>query len=347
MKKLALYLMALTLIILPGCGESQSQKPAAGGDQPQAAPSAGEQVKKFQIGHILSNNPDDPYQVLCDNFAKNVAEMSGGKIQIEVIPNAQLGGERDMQEGMQLGTIDMAMITNVNVGSFIPEFLAFDMPFIFPSKQKAHEVLDGPVGRAMLDRFERIGIKGLAWGEGGFRHMINRKKTIVSPADVKGLKFRSLENPLYIDTYRAIGTNPTPMAWTETFTGMQQGTIDGLDIPISVIYANRFNEVADYLSLTNHFYSPLMLTMSLKVWNSFSPEEQDILMKAAIKAGADERSFVTEMEEKFLTEMAEKGLEITRDVDFPAFQEAVQPVYDQYREKIGAQVLDEVIAATK
>lgn len=343
MKKLTLGLLVLLMLTLGGCGDGG--KPAASTDQ--VAPSAGGAAKTFQIGHILSNNPEDPYQVLCDNFAKNVEEMSQGAIKIEVIPNAQLGGERDMQEGMQLGTIDMALLTNVNIGSFLPEFLAFDLPFVFSSNAKAHEVLDGPVGRAMLDRFERIGIKGLAWGEGGFRHMINRKKAVHGPEDVKGLKFRSLENQLYIDTYQVLGTNPTPMAWTETFTGMQQGTIDGLDIPISVIYANRFYEVADYMSLTNHFYSPLMLTVSLNVWNKLSPEEQDILMKAAVKAGVDERAFVAEMEKIFLKEMVEKGLEITTDVDYDAFQAAVQPVYEKYRQKIGSQVLQEVLDAAK
>jgi tripartite ATP-independent transporter DctP family solute receptor len=303
--------------------------------------------KTLQIGHILSSNEDDPYQVLCVNFAKNVDEMSGGTIKIEVIPNAQLGGERDMIEGMQLGTIDLAMLTNVNVGSFLPEFLAFDLPFIFPSAEKAHSVLDGSVGRAMLDRFERIGIKGLAWGEGGFRQMINKKRAIREPEDVKGLKFRSLENPLYIDTYRAIGTNPTPMAWTETFTGMQQGTIDGLDIPISVIYSNRFYEVADNMSLTNHFYSPLMLTVSMNIWNAFTPKEQDILMNAAIKAGKDERKFVSDMEQNFLSDMSKKGLKITTDVDYSAFQKAVAPVYENYRKKIGPDVLDSVLAAAQ
>ena len=250
MKKIAIGLILVMLIVaLGGCGQqSPKQEPAK-----QAGP------KVFQLGHILSNSPEDPYQVLCVNFANNVKEMSKGAITIEVIPNAQLGGERDMVEGMQLGTIEMALLTNVNVGSFRPKFLVFDLPFIFPSTSTAYKVLDGPIGRKVLDSFDEIGIKALAWGEGGFRHMINKVRPIKTTSDVKGLKMRSLENPLYIDTYKALGTNPTPMAWTETFTGMQQGTIDGLDIPISVIYSNRFYEVAKHFSLTNHFYSPLML----------------------------------------------------------------------------------------
>lgn len=303
-------------------------------------------IKKFRIGHILSDSQDDPYQVLCMLFAQNVADMSGGKIQIEVAANAQMGSEQAMQEGMRAGTVDMAMLTNVNVGGFIPQFFAFDLPFMFPSKEKAYEVLDGPVGQAMLARFEPMGIKALAWGEGGFRHMINKARAISSPSDVLGLKFRSLENDLYIDTYRSLGTEPIPLTWTDTMPALQAGAIDGLDIPVSVIYANKFNEAAPYLTLTNHFYSPLILTVSMKVWNSLSPEEQAVLTSSALKAGADERAFVTTMEEQFLEEMASRGLTITRDIDFSAFQEAVSPVYDMYREKIGSQVLDEIFAAT-
>jgi tripartite ATP-independent transporter DctP family solute receptor len=248
---------------------------------------------------------------------------------------------------MQLGTIQMAMLTNVNVGSFRPQFLVFDLPFIFPNTQTAYKVLDGASGRKVLDSLEGIGIKGLAWGEGGFRHMINKVRPIKTPEDVKGLKFRSLENQLYIDTYKTIGTNPTPMAWTETFTGMQQGTIDGLDIPISVIYSNRFYEVSKYLSITNHFYSPLMISVSMKVWNTLKPEEQKILMEAAKKAGDDERKFVQDKEKKFLEEMAAKGMEINKDVDYAAFQKTVQPLYEKYKEKIGGDLLNEVLKAVK
>jgi len=336
MKKIALLLiLILVMVTATGyCAQADTKNATSG-------------HKMFQLGHILSNNPEDPYQVFCVNFANNVKEMTKGAIIIEVIPNAQLGGERDMIEGMQLGTIQMAMLTNVNVGSFRPQFLAFDLPFIFPNADTAHKVLDGAPGRKVLDSLEGIGIKGLAWGEGGFRHMINKIRPIKTPDDVKGLKFRSLENPLYIDTYKSIGTNPTPMAWTETFTGMQQGTIDGLDIPISVIYANRFYEVAKYLSLTSHFYSPLMITVSMKIWKTLTPEEQKLLMEAAKKAGNDERKFVRSKEQKQIEEMAAKGMKINKDVDYAAFKKLVQPLYEKYKVKIGADTLNEVIQAAK
>lgn len=339
MKKVSLVLLLVITSLFIGCSPTTFK-------QPEEEINTTE-TKTFQIGHITSNNEDDPYQVLCVNFADNVKEMSNGTITIEVIPNAQLGGERDMIEGMQLGTIEMALLTNVNVGSFEPKFLAFDLPFIFSSSEKAHEVLDGPVGREALDSLEDLNVVGLAWGEGGFRHMINDTRPINIPSDVKGMKFRSLENPLYIDTYKAIGTNPTPMAWTETFTGMQQGTIDGLDIPISVIYANRFFEVADYLSLTNHFYSPLMLTVNKNIWDTLTPDEQNILINAAKKAGVDERQFVRDSEQKMIDEMKAAGMTINSDVDYEAFKAIVQPVYENYKDKIGEDFYNKVMQATE
>lgn len=304
-------------------------------------------TKTFQLGHILSANDDDPYQVFALNFAKNVEKMSNGKMEIEVIPNAQLGGERDMMEGMQIGTIEMCVQTNVNSGSFSPKFLAFDLPFIFNSSEQAYKILDGPLGRDVLDSLEPLGIKGLAWGEGGFRHMINKVTAIRKPEDIKGLKFRSLENPLYVDTYKALGTNPTPMAWTETFTAMQQGTIDGLDIPINVIKANRFYEVATYLSLTGHFYSPLYIAMSKSIWDNLTADEQNILMEAARKAGNDERKFVQNNESKAIEEMQKQGLKVNKDVDFAAFQEALTSVYEKYEEKIGPEFLEKLMKALK
>jgi len=304
------------------------------------------QPKVFQIGQICSGNPTDPYQVICANFSKNVEEMSNGSIKIDVISDAQLGGEREMIEGMQMGTIDFALLTNVNIGSFLPEWMLFDLPFIFSSNEQAYEVLDGPIGTEILNSLEKLNIKGLAWGEGGFRHMINKIRPIKEPADIKGLKFRSLENPLFIDTYKALESNPTPMAWAETFTGMQQGTIDGLDIPIAVIYANHFYEVADYLSLTGHFYNALILTVSKTVWEKFRPEEQDILLKAAKKAGDDERQFVKSKENEFIEEMQAKGLKVN-NVNVEAFREMVSPVYNKYKEKIGPNLVDELFKVVK
>ncbi len=281
------------------------------------------------------------------NFAKNVKEMSKGTIIIDVFPDAQLGYERDMIEGMQLGTIDMAILTNVNVGPFVPEFMAFDLPFVFKDRATAYKVLDGPIGQKLFGLLEqKRGIIGLAWGEGGYRHMLNNVKPVRVPADVQGVKYRSLENPLYIATYKAIGSNPTPMAWSECFTGIQQKTIDGLDLPIASIYTFKYHEITKYLSLTGHFYSPLIISVSKPVWGKLTPEEQAIMKQAAKKAGDDERKFLAEIEEKFMKEIEKGGMKINKDVDISAFQKAVAPVYETYRSKIGGELIDSILKET-
>ncbi len=178
MKKIGILLICLIMaVMMAGCGKTETKK--------EAGP------KKFQIGHVLSANAEDPYQVLALNFADNVKEMSGGKIDISVVPGAQLGGERDMIEGMQLGTIHMAIVGNISISAFNPQNSVFDLPFIFTSAEKAHKVLDGPAGTKTLNSLDKLGIKGLAWGEGGFRHMINKVRPIVNPADIKGLNLES------------------------------------------------------------------------------------------------------------------------------------------------------------
>lgn len=296
----------------------------------------------WQLGHILTGADNDNYHVFCTYFANNVKEMSGGKMQVEVLPNAQLGGERDMVEGMQLGTIDFAMLTNVNVSVFSPILYTNDLPFIYPDLKTAREVLDGELGREMLVSLEKLGIKGLAWGEGGFRQIITSKKEIRTPADLQGQKMRSLENQLYISTYSALGTNPTPMAWTETFTGLQQGTIDGLDIPIGVIYSNGFYQIAPYISRVNLYYSPLFIAVSLNIWDSLNAQEQEVLMNAAIKAGQDERAFNEEMDDEFVEDMISKGVTVIDDIDREGFQNAVTSVHDAYADQIGKEFLDKV-----
>lgn len=334
-----LLLVLVMILAVVGCGnDGGTGKPEIGGEEIAE--------HHWQLGHILTGAPDDNYQVFCTYFADNVKEMSDGKMTIEVVPNAQLGGERDMVEGMQIGTIDMAMLTNVNMGTFVPKLLANDLPFIYSDQKMAWEILDGDLGREMLDALEDVGIKGLAWGEGGFRHLITSKKVVSTPADIKGLKIRSLENDLYIKTYQALGTNPTPMAWTETFTAVQQGTIDGLDIPIGVIYSNGFYKIAPDISMTGHFYSPLFMAVSLNVWEGLNEKEQEVLMQAAVKAGQDERQFNVEMEETFMDEMIAEGTNINKDVDFAAFQEALIPLYDEYGERIGKDFLDRLLKAT-
>lgn len=352
MKKLLVAIMSFVMLLAQaGCGgggETSTSTPAAGGStaapSESTATSPGGTQQVLQVGFTTSPNDDDPYNVFAMEFKKLVEERSGGAIRIDVMPSGQLGQEREMFEGMQLGTVDMAVMTNAYASNFVPAAGVFDLPFIFSSNQIAAQVLDGSVGQAVLGEFDSFGVHALAWGEGGFRHLVATSKAVRVPADFKGLKIRCMETKTYLETYGALGANAVPMAWSETITGLQQKTIDGLDIPISVIYSNGFPEFADYLSMTGHFYSPLIMCISSQVWDGLSAENQEILHAASVDAGNACRAHNAEVEGKLLQEMEGQGMNIIKDVDIPAFQETLADFYAAQKSNIGGTYVDDLLA---
>lgn len=247
-----------------------------------------------------------------------------------------------MFTGMQIGTTDMAIMTNAYISGYIPQAGLFDLPFIFKDGKEAAQVLDGKLGDEILKGYEEYGIKGLAYGEGGFRHLVTLKSEVRKPEDFKGLKIRCMETDTYIATYQELGTNAVPMAWSETITGLQQGTIDGLDIPVSVIYTNGFADIAKDLNMTGHFYSPLILCISKNVYDELEVEEQRILKEAAIEAGEATRISNKKTEPKMLDEMKRKGMKVIKDVDKESFQKSFEDFYDKRAEEIGKEYLDEL-----
>ena len=252
-----------------------------------------------------------------------------------------------MFTGMQIGTTDMAVMTNAYVSGYIPAAGLFDLPFIFKNNEEAARILDGQLGTEVLNEYEKFGIKALAYGEGGFRHLVTLKNQVRKPEDFKGLKIRCMETESYIATYAALGTNAVPMAWSETITGLQQGTIDGLDIPISVIYANGFSDIAKDLNLTGHFYSPLIICMSKKVFDSFDENDKKILIESAKEAGQICRDFNKNSESKMLEEMKAQGMEIIDDVDIQAFQNILKDFYSKRAENIGKDYVEKLMKEIK
>ena len=276
-----------------------------------------------------------------------IEEKTNGRIKIEVKGGGQLGQEGEMFTGMQIGTTDMAVMTNAYVSGYIPAAGLFDLPFIFKNNEEAARILDGQLGTEVLNEYEKFGIKALAYGEGGFRHLVTLKNQVRKPEDFKGLKIRCMETESYIATYAALGTNAVPMAWSETITGLQQGTIDGLDIPISVIYANGFSDIAKDLNLTGHFYSPLIICMSKKVFDSFDENDKKILIESAKEAGQICRDFNKNSESKMLEEMKAQGMEIIDDVDIPAFQNILKDFYSKRSKNIGGNYVEELMKEIK
>ena len=336
MKSVKMLLTSCLLIAamaLSGCGGAEKK--------PEAKPAAGPQTIK--LAHVV--NEKDGFHIAALKFKELVEARTKGAVKVEVFPNASLGDERTLIEGMQIGTIAMGVITNGPVANFLPEIAAFEMPFMFASPEEAYKVLDGPVGQKVLAKLDAINLKGLAYAERGFRNLTNSKKVVKTPADMAGLKIRVMENPVYIDTFKTLGTNAVPMAWTEALTALQQGTIDGQENPVNVIYSFKLNETQKYLTMTKHSYAPALFLMSKKVFGSFNKETQDILVKAAQEAAVHERKWNAEQMTEQLKTLKEKGMQIT-DPDTAAFQAAVKPVYDKYGPKFGT-LLEDINKAKK
>ena len=189
-----------------------------------------------------------------DTFAKEVEKRTAGRYKIQPFYSGSLGGERESIEAVQLGTQALAFSSSGPVPNFVPETKILDIPFLFRDKAHARAVLDGPIGQEMLAKFDSKGFKALAWGENGMRHMTNSKRSINGPEDLKGLKMRTMENPVHVAAYKGLGIVTTPMAFPEVFTALQQGTVDGQENPLSVIMASKFDQVQKYLTLTGHVY---------------------------------------------------------------------------------------------
>jgi len=288
---------------------------------------------ELRLAHVV--NEQDGFHIAAEKFKTLVEERTDGTVSVALYPNAQLGDERTLLESMQIGTVDMGVITNGPVANFVEEIAVFELPFLFPSREAAYEVLDGPVGQDLLDELERVNLKGLAYAERGFRNLTNSRGPVTEPSDLDGLKLRVMENPVYVDTFRELGANAVPMAWTEALTAMQQGTIDGQENPVNVIHSFELHETQTYMTLSRHTYAPAIFVMGMPVWSELPEPVQGVIETAAQEAAEHERQVNAEMQAEQLADLKASGMEVVEDADLEAFREAVDPVYDQYSDRFG------------
>ena len=235
-----------------------------------AAPAIAQETMKMNIS--ISQNSH--YGVAVDTFAREVEKRTSGRYKVQNFYSGALGAERESIEAVQLGTLDLTMTSTGPVPNFVPEIAILDIPFLFRDYGHARATLDGPIGQDLLAKFPAKGIVALAWGENGFRQMTNNKRPVNVPDDLKGLKMRTMENPVHIQAYKAFGIIPTPMAFTELFTALQQGTVDGQENPLSVISAAKFDQVQKYMSLTGHVYSPALILMNKGKWDKLAAADK-------------------------------------------------------------------------
>lgn len=320
LSRLALSIVAAALAVLP------------------ALPAAAQQTLKMNIS--LAQNSS--YGVAIDTFAKEVEKRTNGRYKVQNFYAGALGAERESIEGVQLGTLDLTLTSTGPVPNFVPEIAILDIPFLFRDYQHARNVLDGPIGAEMLVKFEPKGIHALAWGENGFRHMTNNKRSVNAPDDLKGLKMRTMENPIHIQAYKQFGILPTPMAFTEVFTALQQGTVDGQENPLSVITAAKLDQVQKYMTLTGHVYSPAVILMNKGKWDALSAADKQAFNEAAKEAVKANRARIDDDEKRAVGDLRAKGMNVVDNVDKAKFQATLAPVYADFAKRFGQDNIDKI-----
>lgn len=337
-KLLALVCSILLISVLAACSGNDS---ASGNSGDGESGSDGEsKVIKAGIGL----NQDHPQYKGLLKFKEIVEEKTDGDITVDTYHSGQLGDDRSMMEALQLGTQEVVIPSTAPVANFVKEFSVFDIPFLFPSEEVADKVLAGDTAQGLLKKLEDQNLVGLAYWENGFRDLTNSKHAVASIDDFQGLKIRTMENDLHLNAFKKLGANPTPMAFPELFTALQQGTVDGQENPYATIYLQKFYEVQKHVSNTHHIYSPFVFMMSKEFFDGLTEEQQTIVREAAVEAGEYERKLNREANAKYLDKLQEEGMTYT-EITPEARQEmveAVQPVIDEYKSKIGEETVDAI-----
>lgn len=275
-------------------------------------------------------------------FKKYVEEKSGGRITVELYPNGQLGGDRQAIEAVQLGTIQMTIPAAAVLSGFEPKFQVFDLPFLFKDKKAAYKALDGELGEKLNAMLIPLGLRNLAYGENGYRHITNNRGPIKSPADLKGLKIRTMENPVHMATFRRLGANPTPMSFGELYTALQQKTVDAQENPIPLIYTTKFYEVQKYCSLTGHVYAATVVLINDSFFSKLPKDLQKIVVEGAKKYREEQRKMASKQDMEMLAQLKKAGMQVNEltPAEKKAFIQATLPVYDEFKDKLGADLVE-------
>jgi len=321
---------------LTGCSSSENTNSTNDGGNSSTSESI-----QLRVSHVVAEDHASNLALL--EFEKSVEERSNGKIDVQVFPNGQLyGSDREAVEAVQLGNIEMTMVATPTLSSFSSKFMVIDLPFIFKSDAAAHAAMDGELGETLNEELPAINLVGLGYGENGFRHFVNNKKPVETPDDLDGLKMRVMENKLYQDTFNLLGANASPLAFGELYSALQQGTYDAMDNPISLVYSMKFYEVQEYLTLSGHVYAPTITVINNEVLNNMSSELQTIVKEEAKIMSQYQRELTHEQDEEQLQQLKDLGMNVNEltSKQKDEFIEKVQPIYDEYKDVIGQDLID-------
>ncbi len=301
------------------------------------------QTQALRLVHTQSDTSSYQHGALV--FADAVAKETKGRYRVEVTPGGIPGGEKAMIEQVKAGTLDLVLTSTGPMGSFVPEVLITDIPFLFRDYAHARKTMDGPIGAELTAKAAAQGLVVLAWAENGFRHTTNSVRPVKNADDLKGLKLRTMENAVHMQAFRALGAFPEPMAFNELYAALESRKVDGQENPITVITSSRFGQVQKHLSLTAHVYSPAPIIIAQALFQQMSDADRAAFRKAALAGAAAMRKRVSEIEKSGIDELRAQGVQIVADVDRASLEAAVvRAAYPQYEKRFGAAAIERVRA---
>lgn len=294
------------------------------------------QATDIKLGHVLAASHS--WHKAAEGFSAEVKDKTAGRVNFILFPSGQLGNEKTMLEGIQIGSIGAAIIGSGSLQPVDPRFGVVELPYTWNTAAQAYKAYDGELGAALEKIGDAKGLVLLSWWENGYRHMTNNRGPINAVADLKGLKTRVTPDKMRLDTFTVLGANPAPLAFGELYSALQQKVFDAQENPLSIIYTSSFFEVQKYLSLTGHVWSPASLVISKAVWNKISPADQKAIKAAADHWRDEQRRMISESDKDFIAQLKEKGMQIN-EVDKAPFAAAVAPVWATYETTFGPELM--------
>lgn len=297
------------------------------------------------INFAHGGDPVHPWNSAAKEFAKEVSEKSEGNIEVKIFTAGQMGSDREMLESTQSGSLQMSAISTMAMSGFEPSLQIFDLPYLMPSYEVAYRVLDGDIGTEVGENLLSKGLRNLVYWENDYRQLSNNERPIEEVDDVAGLKIRVPETPILISWLEGMDAIPTPIAYTELYTALQQGVVDGQDNGVFLTHSAKYYEVQDYYTLTNHIYAPVALLINERFYQSLSDEYKKIIATAAANARDYQRELSAELRDERLEEMKQAGLKVTElsPSALEEFRERAEPVYDEMSSEIDQDLLQRIL----
>ena len=327
-------ILLMLVVVLVACSDKTSKEKASVSEN---------DTYVIKVGHAAAEEHFG--QKSFEKFKELVEANSNGKIKVEIYPNSELGGEREMLEMLLLGDLTMMAPASAPLEAVSKGIALWDLPYLFTDRETAHRVLDGEVGQEVLDSFSDKGIIGLAYWENGFRHLTNNVGPVSSVKDMKGLKMRTLENPMQIKMWSETGAEATPIAFNKLYSALQAKTVSAQETPLSLMYSMKFYEVQKYLTLTGHTYSPWPVVINKEFYDGLPAELQKVVKDAVIETRDYNRELSKADEATALKLLEEKGMEVTElsDKQKAEFKEAMSEIYLDVQADVGDELYNKLM----